>query len=55
MIGISQAPVAVGRIKEDGNCFFRSIAQTLTGSQEDHEEDVNVIQPCLKSMSVKLD
>jgi len=38
MIGISQAPLAVGRIKGDGNCFFRSIAQTLTGSQEDHDE-----------------
>ena len=38
MIGISQAPLAIGRIKGDGNCFFRSIAQTLTGSQEDHDE-----------------
>ena len=38
MIGISQAPLAIGRIKEDGNCFFRSIAQTLTGSLEDHDE-----------------
>ena len=47
MSGVSQAPVAVGRIKGDGNCIFRSIAQTLTGSQEDHEENVNVILSCL--------
>ena len=38
MIGISQAPLAIGRIKGDGNCFFRSIAQTLTGSQEDRDK-----------------
>ena len=38
MIGISQAPLAIGRIKGDGNCFFRSIAQTVTGSPEDHDE-----------------
>ena len=31
-------PLAIGRIKGDGICFFRSIAQTLTGSQEDHDE-----------------
>ena len=37
MIRISQAPVAVGRIKGDGNVFFfKSIAQNLTGLQEDH-------------------
>ena len=46
MSGVSQAPVAVGRIKGDRNCIFRSIAQTLTGSQEDHEEYVNVILSC---------
>ena len=38
MIGISQATLAIGRIKGAGNCLFRSIAQTLTGSQEDHDE-----------------
>ena len=43
MIGISQAPLAIGRIKGDGNCFFRSIAQTLTGSQEDHDEICSMI------------
>ena len=38
MIGISQTPLAIGRIKGDGNCFFRSLAQTVTGSPEDHDE-----------------
>ena len=30
MIGNSQASLAIGRIKADGNCFFRSIANWLT-------------------------
>ena len=37
-IGISLSPLATFRIKGDGNCFFRSLAQVLTGSQDDHEE-----------------
>ena len=37
-IGVSQSPLATFRIKGDGNCFFRSLAQVLTGSQDDHEE-----------------
>ena len=37
-VGISQAAKANYRIREDGNCFFRSIAQILTGSQDDHQE-----------------
>ena len=38
MVEISQASLAIGRIKGDGNSFFISIAQTLTGSQEDHDK-----------------
>ena len=37
-IGLSQAPLATVRIKGDGNCFFRSLSQVLTGSQDYHEE-----------------
>ena len=37
-IGISQAPLATVRIKGDGNRFFRSLSQVLTGSQDYHEE-----------------
>ena len=37
-IGIEQAPSATYRIKGDGNCFFRSLSQVLTGSQDVHEE-----------------
>ena len=37
-VGISQAPKANYRIRGDGNCLFRSIAQILTGSQDDHQE-----------------
>ena len=38
LIGISQAPEKTGRIKGDGNCFFRAIAQIVTGDQDDHNE-----------------
>ena len=37
-IGIEQAPSATYRIKGDGNCFFRSLSQVLTGSQDVHQE-----------------
>ena len=37
-IGISQAPLATVRIIGDGNCFFQSLSQVLTGSQDYHEE-----------------
>ena len=37
-IGISQARLATVRIKGDGNCFFRSLSQFLTWSQDHHEE-----------------
>ena len=35
-IGLDQAPSIRGRIKDDRNCFFRAVAQEITGSQEDH-------------------
>ena len=31
-------PAAKGRIKGDGNCFFRALAFLITGSQDDHNE-----------------
>ena len=37
-IGTSQAPKANFRIRGDGNCLFRSIAQIPTRSQNDHQE-----------------
>ena len=38
LIAVSQAPETTGRIKGDGNCFFRAIAQIVTGDQDDHNE-----------------
>ena len=35
---VSQAPAVTERVKGDGNCFFRSIALAVTGSQQDHQE-----------------
>eukprot|EP00731_Ephydatia_muelleri_P000058 Em0001g58a len=37
-IALDQAPSIRGRIKGDGNCFFRAVAQEITGRQEDHAE-----------------
>ena len=37
-IALDQAPSIGGCIKDDGNCFFRAVAQEITGRQEDHEE-----------------
>ena len=34
-IALDQAPSIRGRIKGDGNCFFRAVAQEITGRQED--------------------
>ena len=34
----SHAPAVTERVKGDGNCFFRSIALAVTGSQQDHQE-----------------
>ena len=31
-------PQARGRMQGDGNCFFRTLALLITGSQEDHAE-----------------
>ena len=31
-------PKKTGRIKGDGNCFFRAIAEIVTGDQDDHNE-----------------
>ena len=39
LIGVSQVPEKkTGRIKGNGNCFFRAIAQIVTGDQDDHNE-----------------
>ena len=35
---VSKCPSAMARIKPDGNCFFRSIALAVTGSQEYHNK-----------------
>ena len=35
-IGLDLAPSIRSHIKTDGNCFFRAVAQEITGSQEDH-------------------
>ena len=32
--GLDQAPSIRGRIKRDGNCYFRAVAQEITESQE---------------------
>ena len=37
-IALDQAPSIRGHIKGDGNCFFRAVAQEITGRQEDHAE-----------------
>ena len=37
-IALDQAPSIRGRIKGDGNYFFRAVAQEITGRQEDHAE-----------------
>ena len=37
-IALDQAPSIRGRIKDDGNFFFRVVAQEITGRQEDHAE-----------------
>ena len=37
-IALDQAPSIRGRIKGDGDCFFRAVAQEITGRQEDHAE-----------------
>ena len=37
-IALDQAPSIRGRIKGDGNCFFRAVAHEITGCQEDHAE-----------------
>ena len=31
-IALDQAPSIRGRIKDDGNCFFRAVAQEIRGS-----------------------
>ena len=38
LIALDQAPSIRGHIKGDGNCFFRAVAQQITGRQEDHAE-----------------
>ena len=37
-ISVFSEPAAKGRIKGDGNCFFRALAFLITGSQDDHNE-----------------
>ena len=37
-IALDQAPSIRGHIKGDENCFFRAVAQEITGRQEDHAE-----------------
>ena len=37
-IGLDQAPSICGRIKGDGNCFFRAVAQEITGIQGHHAD-----------------
>ena len=38
LVLVSNFPSAMARIKPDGNCFFRSIALAVTGSQEYNHE-----------------
>ena len=38
MISVNHCPSSTTRIVPDGNCFFRALSFTLTGSQEHHYE-----------------
>ncbi|KAL5479365.1 hypothetical protein EMCRGX_G022879 [Ephydatia muelleri] len=42
-IALDQAPSIRDRIKGDGNCFFRAVAQEITGRQEDHAASWSMI------------
>ena len=38
MVSVNHCPSSTSRIVPDGNCFFRALSFTLTGSQEHHHE-----------------
>ena len=38
MVSVNHCPSSTTRIVPDGNCFFRALSFTLTGSQEHHHE-----------------
>ena len=45
MVSVDHCPSSTTRIVPDGNCFFRALSFSLTGSQEYHQEVRLLVQP----------